>query len=1016
MQYMSKWIFLLAIGFCLVSEQNLLAQPVFPPATQQEVNDGVLRTKFVSPLTLKNNLGTNGGGLIYKTNLQPYAAALGRDAIQVVTVTNFTRLFTNWSTATSTNLIADISGTNGSIRVTNDGFYEISMTVNYRYNTNINVTRTNYFMVTTNLGSVGTNVTGIGFASTTFMNTNYVTGGSDSLIFMPSNTYVSLGFWNIATLPTNDVAIENARLMVSLTPGSVLGGITVIGGVASISTNGNQFGPSVTITIKDGAQVTNLNTLGMTNTGSMSNSSHLYVGGSLYSGGGLTNVGTFTNSGNVWIGGPQRNFGQVDIGAQLNVSGGAAFSGPVTNFNSFLQNSVSLFLDTVEIAANLQVGQASFFTNTINALTNISAKGTTYVNRLVVPNIATNKLFFQDTIGAGTTNLVGLGIGANLSISGGNLVGTAGGSSAVWSNMLFVMLTGDNATATRNRQDLPWRTISTAVAAALPGDVVFVMPGHYTVSSTINLPTNTALIGASRNQVVIDNFLNTVPAIVPRDNCYVGNLTITNVNKDTDSQMCIGSTTTSPAATNVWVENLTMYGDSDCIYIQNTNSTWNFQNCWGLSKFDVAAILTPTTSTTTNTINFYNCNMKSIGPSVFLLSASADGLKAQTNTIVNSYNSYWYGSTNAIVLDGCTVNFKDSTVEGGPFSLTSGFETINWSKPNGLSNGANITITDQGGQTGIKVISSTGSTNNATLNAGTFLLTNSFINPWHAAFQGPVATTNYLYATNGNSQFYSLATSSNIQFVPWTGSDASNDVGVAAAFTQNGTGGFYPTNNGIVIPINTNANRSTLVYFSIANGVTNVSVAYPFSMNLAQNLDGIEFNTASGTYTNRDSSGTGAFARTNVPTFNNLNANGVSRFIVASGPAITATEMIVTNQVGYGIGTVLGLGGANTNFTILENNDESVIYVNAGTTNVHLTIMNINDSVEYRGSIILTNRTGTSRTFSLSPITNNWISLQQYDGIQAPFTVTNSQAARFEWAAVGTNVQYAYKPMALPSN
>lgn len=128
-------------------------------------------------------------------------------------------------------------------------------------------------------------------------------------------------------------------------------------------------------------------------------------------------------------------------------------------------------------------------------------------------------------------------------------------------------------------------------------------------------------------------------------------------------------------------------------------------------------------------------------------------------------------------------------------------------------------------------------------------------------------------------------------------------------------------------------------------------------------------------------------------------------------------EAIVTNNIGFQVGTVSGTGGANTNFTIQASGDESIIYVNAGTTNVNIVaIMGYSSTIAYRGTIILTNRTGTSRTFSLGATTNNWISLQKYDGISAPFTVTNSQAGRFSWEILGTNVQYSYKPMDLPSN
>jgi hypothetical protein len=161
-----------------------------------------------------------------------------------------------------------------------------------------------------------------------------------------------------------------------------------------------------------------------------------------------------------------------------------------------------------------------------------------------------------------------------------------------------------------------------------------------------------------------------------------------------------------------------------------------------------------------------------------------------------------------------------------------------------------------------------------------------------------------------------------------------------------------------------------------------------------------------------------------APLHFDVSNNGIVRLgggppwqLVSIPTNLHAQDLIVTNNVGYQVGTVAGVGGANTNFTIRASGDESIIYVNAGTTNVNIVaIMGYSSTIAYRGTIILTNRTGTARTFSLGATTNNWISLQKYDGISAPFTVTNSQAGRFSWEILGTNVQYSYKPMDLPSN
>lgn len=144
----------------------------------------------------------------------------------------------------------------------------------------------------------------------------------------------------------------------------------------------------------------------------------------------------------------------------------------------------------------------------------------------------------------------------------------------------------------------------------------------------------------------------------------------------------------------------------------------------------------------------------------------------------------------------------------------------------------------------------------------------------------------------------------------------------------------------------------------------------------------------------------------NLMTVENLNSVGLFNLY----------DVTVGRNVGYAVDVVTGVGGALTNFTLQASADQSIIYV-SGATNVNVVaIMGGSASFAYRGTLIVTNRTGTSRTLSLGATTNNWISLQQYDGITAPFTVTNSLAGRLDWEILGTNVFYSYKPHALPSN
>lgn len=356
-----------------------------------------------------------------------------------------------------------------------------------------------------------------------------------------------------------------------------------------------------------------------------------------------------------------------------------------------------------------------------------------------------------------------------------------------------------------------------------------------------------------------------------------------------------------------------------------------------------------------------------------------------------------------------------------------------------IANGTGMLTNNGAGVVGWMAIpGGTASTNNAVMAnnyeaVGSIEVTNNFINYWHAGVPGPVATTNWLYATNGDSQFYNLFSHTNMQYVPLSGAYASNHIGVAVAFTQDSTGGFYPTNNGLLIPVRTNANASTMVYFQVANGATNFSVAYPFVMgpaplNATFHEDVVQFHRPSGTWTNGVSTGTGAVVRAWGNVFSSITNLGESTFVGAShhgtaniGTANVITlavqESYLTNNIRQKVSTVAGVGGANTNFTLSAG--QGAVYIDAGTTNVNIVALigyTPDGTFVERGTVVLTNRTATARLFSLGSITNNWISLQQFDGIQAPFTITNSQAGRFDWEAKGTNVQYSYKPMALPSN
>lgn len=166
--------------------------------------------------------GGTGGGSGTITNLSAYSATIYRSGTFVVNSTNFSRQFTNFNVAVGTNLQTSVNPTAAShIIVTNDGYYNLSLDLLYRQNTNQSGYRTNLFYVSTNAGSAGTNLTLVGYPSVALSsNWFYNSVSAQGITFLPSNTYVSLSFYNITAPPTNDLAIEFAALSVTLVPGA----------------------------------------------------------------------------------------------------------------------------------------------------------------------------------------------------------------------------------------------------------------------------------------------------------------------------------------------------------------------------------------------------------------------------------------------------------------------------------------------------------------------------------------------------------------------------------------------------------------------------------------------------------------------------------------------------------------------------------------------------------------------------------------------------------------------------
>lgn len=291
---------------------------------------------------------------------------------------------------------------------------------------------------------------------------------------------------------------------------------------------------------------------------------------------------------------------------------------------------------------------------------------------------------------------------------------------------------------------------------------------------------------------------------------------------------------------------------------------------------------------------------------------------------------------------------------------------------------------------------------NATV-TGKSTLNGDIIIPW----RGGVAASTVIYATNGPNQTYHLGSNTNFTFAPLSGTDASNSIAIAVEFIQNSTGGFYPTINGSTNFIATNANAKTMVYIRYAQGSTNVASETKLVQRYPANGHTWMYDEATGTFTNIASTGTGTVVRNTSPTL----VTPILGAATASSISITGNESVnsieITNSLAFVNQTVLGVGGANTNFTGLWTHGKA--YVDGGTTNVNfVAFMPGTAGLTYYLSYSISNLTTTARNISLSSVTNRIHNLQQYYGIAPPYVLTNKHTGELQVELTSTNAKISF--------
>lgn len=865
-----KKLFTILVSLALV--MSAAAQTVRVPG-------GGIRTTN-SPFT--GAVMTTDGTNFYWTDGSSISARAGngtlsRDTTQVITATNFTKLYTNWAVASGSGVVTDISGTNGSVRVTNDGYYIIGTAVNYRYNTNINIPRTNYFYATTNLGGVGTNLTFIGAATIANGSTNYISSASMASVYLPSNTYVALGFYSFGQLATNDIAIENARLFVSTVAGGG-GTVSSSGGDSTNLLTGRQYWVDPAhISASDANAGTNFAAPLATLTGAVAKAtsgSTIRLRPNTYALGtnhvsiphGVSLIGEdpintiITGTGDLTTNGVIVNPGSDSIIANLTIvptNMAAVFQGAIgVRWNALVAGQKS-FTNTIFRNLRLVGDTDVIYLNNSNKLTlrieNCWADSAW--DNLTMFNIDSNKVV--DVVDSTfIADLSGALHPTSISSAQATPVRNYGG----WLRMHGCTIIATNA--------------NTTYGFSVPGGGLWNRTDFYDCQFLV-AGTNTAAKIENSSSGIINVFGNTydVANVTP-----AGSVTFRDRNSGS-TNFIYGA-----AGMRIWDE------DQFNSKVGVTGAGVFYVD--GVTRIGGVATMQAGTGTPEGSIS------ADLG-SIYLRTNAAGGVNLYVKTN-GAGNTGWWG----VVGSGSSAtNYSAGNTNVTSYAIVQN-GTNNTGAIKTLTAGANITITENG-STNLTFTASGGaaSTNNPVQEIGRVSVTNNYVNVLKAAFQGgpTPASTNYLYATNGDSQFYNLTRHTNIVFVPLSGADATNSPGISALFKQDATGGFFPTNNGQVITIATNPLAETWVLFSISGGgATNVTPNDPRTFSPPSNLDVVEWNTASGKWTNVTSSGSGSVARTNAPTLFTPTINTITNVTAQSWNYMTmllATNSTLTNFV-----------------------------------------------------------------------------------------------------------------------